>query len=370
MHRIVNVVSVFLLLAIVFIPLPASHLDFNVHITQFLFQDIVKLLSNFFKIEMIAVNFDSDSVSLAILLCVFFAISLITLFFKKNEKFNYIAQIISCYYLIFVLLIYGFDKLFLEQFPEPESNILYTNFGMLQKDILYWSVLGLAPTYTFLIGFVECLIAFLLFFRKTRLLGLLLAFVSFSYIFVVNISFDISVKIFSFLLLLITVFQLYFYRDKLKKLIHVLFEKAKDQSKPIQLALKTFVMLSFISVLLIPYFSSMKQNNNFSAAYEMQTTTCNPSIAALNFKRMYVLKQGYVVFENAKEQMTDYKIVKFDDVLSLEKRQNITTFVVKYKDKNTLVLDSEGCSYTFKTISVGKLPVFTHKNHLFIDYVP
>ncbi|MBA5793052.1 hypothetical protein H1R17_05715 [Flavobacterium sp. xlx-214] len=370
MYRIVNVVSVFLLLAIVFVPLPTSHLDFNVHITQFLFQDLVKFLSNFFKIKMIGVDFDSDSVSLAILLYVLFAISLVAFFFKKSEKFNHIVQIISGYYLIFVLLVYGFNKLFLEQFPEPESNILYTNFGMLQKDILYWSVLGLAPTYTFLIGFLECLTAFLLFFRKTRLFGLLLAFVSFSYIFIVNISFDISVKIFSFLLLLITVFQLYFYRDKLKKLSYVLFEKSAKQSKPIQLAAKSFVMLSFISVLLIPYFSSMEHNNIFSVAYELQTTTCNPKIAALNFKRMYVLKQGYVVFENAKEQMIDYKIVKFDEVLRLEKRQNITTFVVKYKDKNTIVLDNEGCSYTFKTISVEKLPVFTHKNHLFIDYVP
>lgn len=149
-----------------------------------------------------------------------------------------------------------------------------------------------------------------------------------------------------------------------------MFEKTKNQSKPIQLAAKSFVMLSFISVLLIPYFSSMEHNNIFSVAYELQTTTCNPKIAALNFKRMYVLKQGYVVFENAKEQMIDYKIVKFDEVLRLEKRQNITTFVVKYKDKNTIVLDNEGCSYTFKTISVEKLPVFTHKNHLFIDYVP
>lgn len=210
MYRIINVASVFLLLAIVFVPLPTSHLDFNVHITQFLFQDLVKLLSNFFTIEMIAVNFDSDSVSLAILLCVLFAISLVALFFKKNEKISHITQIVSCYYLIFVLLIYGFNKLFLEQFPEPESNVLYTNFGMLQKDILYWSVLGLAPTYTFLIGFVECLAAFLLFFRKTRLFGLLLAFVSFSYIFVINISFDISVKIYSFLLLLITVFNCIF----------------------------------------------------------------------------------------------------------------------------------------------------------------
>jgi len=364
MYRIVNVVSVFLLLVIVFVPLPASHLNFNLHITQFLFQDLVKFLSNFFKIEMIAVNFDSDSVSLAILLCVLFAISLFALFFKKSEKFNYIAQIISCYYLIVVLLIYGFNKLFLEQFPEPESNILYTNFGMLQKDILYWSVLGLAPTYTFFIGLVECLTAFLLFFKRTRLIGLLLAFLSFNYIFIVNVSFDISVKVFSLLLLLVTIFQLYFYRERLKKLANVLFEKSTKQSKPINLALKSFVMLSFISVLLIPYFSSINVNEEVSAAYELQATTCKTSASTLNLKRMYVLKQGFVVFENKEEQMTDYKILNFDEVIRLEKRQNITTFVVKYKDKNTLILEKDDCSYTFKTLNVMKLPVFTHKNHL------
>ena len=276
---------------------------------------------------------------------------------------------VSCYYLIFVLLWYGLNKVFLQQFPIPEANILYSNFGVLQKDILYWSVLGLAPIYTFLIGFVECSIAFLLFFRKTRLFGLFLSLLSFSYIFIINISFDISVKIFSALLILIAIYQLCFYKKEIKKLTVFIFSKTVKQSNSLRLAVKTFVLFLFISILTVPYLLENQSDKDLSVAYYLAGSSCANSSKAFDVKRLFILKQGYVVFENANEEMIDYRIIKYDTVLSLEKQQNITTFVIKNKDKNSLILQYADCTYIFKTLPVDELPVFTHKNHLFIDYV-
>jgi len=370
MGKIVNVVSVFLLLVIIFIPFPASHLSFNTVFTQFVYQDLVIAFANVLNIEIISLNFDSDSVSLIILLLFLFCISLSALFFKQaNDKICAFAKVISCYYLIFVLLSYGLNKVFLEQFPMPEANILYSDFGVLQKDILYWSVLGLAPVYTFLIGFAECSIAFLLFFRKTRLFGLFLSVLSFSYIFIINISFDISVKIFSFLLMLITMYQLYFYRARIKKLTVFIFSKTVKQPSSLMLAVKTFVLFLFISILTVPYLLENQSDKDLSGAYYLEDSSCVNNSKAFNIKRLFILKQGYVVFENTNEEMIDYKIIRFDNFLSLEKQQNITTFVIKNKDKNSLILQHAGCTYVFKILPVDELPVFTHKNHLFIDYV-
>ncbi len=369
MGKIINVVSVFLLLAIIFIPFPASHLSFNTVFTQFVFQDLVIAFANVFNIEVVTLSFDSDSVSLVILLFFLFCISSSALFFKQtNNKICPFVSVVSCYYLIFVLLSYGLNKVFLQQFPMPEANILYSNFGVLQKDILYWSVLGLAPVYTFLIGFAECSIAFLLFFRKTRLFGLFLSLLSFSYIFIINISFDISVKIFSFLLILITIYQLYFYKDEIKKVMVVL-TKAEKRINPLRLAIKTFVLFLFISILTVPYLLENQSDKDLSVAYYLAGSSCPNSSKAFDIKRLFILKQGYVVFENSNEEMIDYRIIKYDTVLSLEKQQNITTFVIKNKDKNSLILQHADCTYIFKTLPVDELPVITHKNHLFIDYV-
>lgn len=370
MVRILNVASVFLLLVIIFIPFPASHLSFNTFFTQFVFQDLVIAFANVLNIEIISLNFDSDSVALAILLLFLICISSLVLFFKKtNDKIYAFTRMISCYYLIFVLLSYGLNKVFLEQFPMPEANILYSNFGVLQKDILYWSILALAPVYTFLIGFAECSIAFLLFFRKTRLFGLFLSVISLSYIFIINISFDISVKIFSFLLILITIYQLYFYKARIKKLTILIFSKTLKQPNSLRLAVKTFVLFLFISILTVPYLLNDQSDKDFSEAYYLEGSSCVNSSKAFNIKRLFILKQGYVVFENTNEQMIDYKIIRFDNFLSLEKQQNITTFVIKNKDENSLILEHAGCIYVFKILPVDELPVFTHKNHLFIDYV-
>jgi len=38
-----------------------------------------------------------------------------------------------------MLLNYGTDKLFLEQFYKPDANILFTPLGFLDSDILFWS---------------------------------------------------------------------------------------------------------------------------------------------------------------------------------------------------------------------------------------
>lgn len=370
MFKATKIVSVFLLLAILFIPFPTSHLSFNTIFTQFFFQDLVIVFANLLSVEIVTLNFDSDSVSLAILLFLLFCISFVALLFKKTQdKIIAVVKIISCYYLIFVLLSYGLNKIFLAQFPKPDVNILYSNVGILQKDILYWSVLGLAPVYTFFIGVIECLIAVLVFFKKTRLIGLLLALTSFIYIFIINISFDISVKMYSFLLIIITIYQLFFYQNEIKKVLENLFSKTSKQTNSLQIALKTFVFLTFLSVLLVPYLINIQTNKTASEAYSLESFSCDDNLKLKNIKRLFILNDGFAVFENTNEEMIDYRIVRFDSHLVLEKQQNITTFVIKSKNKNSLTLEHANCTYFFKILPVEELPVFTHKNHLFIDYV-
>ncbi|WP_435522525.1 hypothetical protein [Chryseobacterium indoltheticum] len=113
---------------------------------------------------------------------------------KWTEIFLIVTEYVCVFYISIVLIKYGFDKIFQTQFPEPEPNILFTRFGNLDKDILFWSTIGTSKIYNIIMGSIELFSGILLWFRRSRFLGLLLAIICLAQIFIINISFDISVK--------------------------------------------------------------------------------------------------------------------------------------------------------------------------------
>ncbi|RYZ22645.1 MAG: hypothetical protein EOO16_08295 [Chitinophagaceae bacterium] len=115
-----------------------------------------------------------------------------------------LLSLLLTFYLAALLLRYGADKLTGGQFYRPEPNTLYTPFGALDPDILYWSVMGLSRPYQVFLGGVEVLAALLLFFRRTRTAGLWLAFLVCAQILSVNWCFGIAVKLLSSFLLLLS----------------------------------------------------------------------------------------------------------------------------------------------------------------------
>jgi hypothetical protein len=107
------------------------------------------------------------------------------------------------YYLFLQLMVYAFQKIFLWQFYTPEPNTLYTAVGQVNKDLLFWTVMGASPTYSIITGCIELMIAFLLISRRTLLPGLLLCYGVLLQILLINVGFDISVKLYTVFLLLI-----------------------------------------------------------------------------------------------------------------------------------------------------------------------
>lgn len=115
-----------------------------------------------------------------------------------------LASKIILYFLILILMKYGFMKLFNQQFYLPEPNILGTEFGQLDRDILYWSTMGTSGLYSIFLGAIEILTALALIYKPTRIWGLIMALGIVLNIFFVNLGFNIGVKLFSSFLLLIT----------------------------------------------------------------------------------------------------------------------------------------------------------------------
>lgn len=152
----------------------------------------------------------SDSLSLYLLMGWLFvlAVGITPLIWLHRERASrriipFLLQVITAY-LALQLLRYGYAKLVKTQFYLPEPNTLYTPLGGLSRDLAFWSVIGTSPMYNLITGVLECLAGLGLLFKRTHRMALLLSLGIFAQVLLVNISFDISVKVFAAMLFLIT----------------------------------------------------------------------------------------------------------------------------------------------------------------------
>ena len=123
---------------------------------------------------------------------------------KSNAKLKKWFHTGVAHYLALILFKYGFDKVFKHQFYLPEPNTLYTPLGELSPDILFWSSMGSSYHYSVFSGLIELLPAILLLFKKTRLLGGLIAMAVLVNVVMINFGFNISVKVYSLFLLFLS----------------------------------------------------------------------------------------------------------------------------------------------------------------------
>ena len=160
----------------------------------------------------------SDSPGLVLHLVLLLLFSGFTAFVLRNLNLYQAYYIALVAILSLFLIRYGLNKVFLLQFPQPESNLLFSPLGNFSKDILYWTSMGTSPSYQIFMGLVEFIPGILILIPRTRLLGLMIAFAVFVNVFFVNLGFEIDVKILTIFLLLLTSILLFPYRFLLKQL--------------------------------------------------------------------------------------------------------------------------------------------------------
>ena len=90
---------------------------------------------------------------------------------------------------------YGMTKVIPTQFPEPPLTALVTPAGEMTLSALLWTTIGSAPAYQIATGCVEVLAGVLLLLPWTVPLGALLALVSLLQVLLLNLTFDIGVKL-------------------------------------------------------------------------------------------------------------------------------------------------------------------------------
>jgi uncharacterized membrane protein YphA (DoxX/SURF4 family) len=106
------------------------------------------------------------------------------------------------------LILYGMDKVIPLQMPFPSLTRLLEPFHDFSPMGVLWYSIGASPAYEMFAGCAEVLGGLLLILPRTTTLGALVAMADMTQVFMLNMTYDVPVKLFSFHLLLMAAFLL------------------------------------------------------------------------------------------------------------------------------------------------------------------
>ena len=121
---------------------------------------------------------------------------------KSYPQLNYMLCLIIRFSLALIAFGYGINKVFALQMPFPMLSQLATPLGDFLPMRLSWLFIGYSAPYEIFSGIMEVLVAVLLLYRRTATLGVLIATAVFINVMMLNLSYDIPVKLYSMNLVL------------------------------------------------------------------------------------------------------------------------------------------------------------------------
>ena len=110
--------------------------------------------------------------------------------------------------LAFTMLSYGFAKLYPLQFVPPFMTTLTETYGESSPMGILWTFMGASAAYTRFCGMAEVTAGLLLLFRRTTVVGALVATGAMLNVAALNFCYDVPVKLYSVHLVLMSIFLL------------------------------------------------------------------------------------------------------------------------------------------------------------------
>ena len=272
-----------------------------------------------------------------------------------SEKQRYLFVTFVRYYLALSLFKYGFDKILLNQFPNPEANLLYTSFGNLTPDIMYWSTMGVSREYSVFSGFMELIPAALLLFRRTSVAGGLIAFFVLLNVVVINFGFDVTVKLYSMFLLMLAMIVLFSEYRKILALLSIHWTEKTEirfngksiwrKSYPY---LKTAVIILFLAESILPLLKQTVMAETLTGGWEVidQEGPDHP-FRNIDFSptldRIFFHSRGYFIMQNERGDFNDFKAEVSDTASVLIVRDRMDKALMKFSlADNNKILTLEG----------------------------
>lgn len=335
-----NSITLFFVLAVIFIPFSFDLFPFQVGITATIFGSLTEWIADVLQVKVVLRDFSSDSTLLWILITILFSISLVstTIFRHRNhhfyEKYKKAVFMVLIGYLLVVTAKYGFDKIFFTQFYNPNPNILATPLGNLDQDIAFWSIIGANKGINIFMGLAELVPSLLILIPKTRKVALLMLIGVYTTVFTINICFDISVKLFSCFLLILSIFLWY--------------ESSKIDALPTT-PRRTWSFVTPVIILGLMLSEGLYRHTLGKTSSALPNKTFFIESCEINgepqvwsrrsLKALHVHRDEYLIFEDYTNEMTSFKF-KLDSTSKTIKLNDGTAFTYELQGSK-LILQQE-----------------------------
>ena len=121
---------------------------------------------------------------------------------QYNNRLNSLLRTILRYHVGFTMFLYGIAKVYLYQFGYMGLDRMDNAVGENSPMGFLWLFMSYSPTYNIGTGLIEMIGGTLLFFRRTTLLGGIVCFVAMANVVLIDIAYDVTVKMFAIHLML------------------------------------------------------------------------------------------------------------------------------------------------------------------------
>ncbi len=275
-------------------------------------------------------------------------ISIILIFIRYVRKnLDAILNFIRVYlrfYLALFLIFYGIAKLYVNgQFGQIELYHLDSTFGNKSPMGLLWTFMAYSREYTLFIGVMETLAGVLLLYKRSSLIGGLMGFAIMLNVFLLNMFYDVPVKIFSFHLLLCGLIII------LPAIKNILVFLTGGNAQPVTLSaiefgnkkvtivfntLKTLLVVVLVSLDFFSFNDEMEEPADYlNGVYRIESIEySNDSIPVLKWEKM--------LFNSLYGSVTDYSGTRNQLDLQIDTTKKIVDFNFR--------LDSTSMSFNYE----------------------
>lgn len=325
------------------------------------------------------------------LILAFFTCIVWSILDKKRTSYTtlfYWFQTILRLFLCIVMIFYGLAKVFKGQFADPSLELLLQPVGEMSPMGLAWVFMGHSIVYSIFIGSLEILGGLLLLYRKTSTLGSILILGIMMNVTIMNLTYDIPVKLFSihlvlmaFILLVVNgkrVLNFFLKNEATEKVQYLDYIKNKSLLKVIRFFKKALIILVLILVVLQCFINfkateQLRSNSGMRGIWETkifikQNDTLAPLLTdsfrwkylIIDYKKKAVVKKMNDTIERYSfEENTETKEVVFKSSIDSVAQK----FTYSILNSNELKLKGDHLNISFKKVPTSKFRLLNRKFH-------
>jgi hypothetical protein len=282
-----------------------------------------------------------------------------------HAAFFTLLQVLLMLYLCMQVAGYGVQKLMLQQFFSPEANTLYTPVGRLDKDILFWTTMGLSRGYNVFLGIVEIIPALLLLHYRSRTIGLIILAMVLLHVFVIDVSYGIDVRVYSAFLLSISLYLLIprlinVWRDSdanalVMQTVHMIpMRNWVRKARPLVYALLLLEISHPILIQLKDRVHTIPEG--LAGAYELLDSEEE------EIKKVFLHRKGYLITMDAAQQFDDYRImIHLDEnaLILLDESRHLELICSERMDTLEIrgMMGTALIDWRLKRLNINELPI-------------